>query len=105
MTKWIKFSKHTWDLAGSIVIFDKINFYYGVTDHWGLGFEINLYDRSLTFDVLHWYFGVEILHSEKHAMSNKVEKIDLFGDKSEAIKFGEKENTASDTRLNFSGMQ
>lgn len=28
-----------------------------------------------------------------------------FGDKSEAIKFGEKENTTSDTRLNFSGMQ
>lgn len=78
MNKWIKFSKHTWGLAGSIVIFDKINFYYGVTDHWGLGFEINLYDRSLTFDVLHWYFGVEILHSEKYTVFEPRSKGDLF---------------------------
>lgn len=64
MSKWIKFSKHTWGLAASILIFNKINFYAGITDHWGIGVNINFYDRSLTFEVLNVYCGVEILHKE-----------------------------------------
>ena len=64
MSKWIKFSKHSWGLSRSIVIFDKINFYAGVTDHWGIGFDINFYDRALTFEILCWYFGVEIFHKD-----------------------------------------
>lgn len=62
MSKWIKFSKQSWGLAGSILIFDKINFYAGWADHWGLGFDVNFYDRALTFNVLNVYFGVEVLH-------------------------------------------
>lgn len=64
MSKWIKFSKHSWGLDASILIFNKINFYAGWTDHWGIGVNINFYDRSLTFEVLNAYFGVEVLHGE-----------------------------------------
>jgi hypothetical protein len=78
MGKWIKFSKHGWGLAGSILIFNKINFYAGWTDHWGIGVNLNFYDRSLTFEVLNAYFGVEILYSEKHTVSEPRSKGDLF---------------------------
>lgn len=67
MGKWIKFSKHVWGLAGSILIFNKINFYCGLTDHWGIGANVNFYDRSLTFELFNVYLGVEILHSDREA--------------------------------------
>jgi hypothetical protein len=78
MGKWIKFSKHSWGLAGSILIFNKINFYAGVTDHWGVGANVNFYDRSLTFEILCWYLGVEIFHSEKYTITEPRSKGDLF---------------------------
>lgn len=65
VSKWIRFDKSSWGLSRSIVIFNKVNFYAGVTDHWGLGFDINFYDRSFTIDILHWYIGVEVWHSEQ----------------------------------------
>ena len=67
MSKWIKFSKSVWGLGGSILIFNKINFYCGATDHWGIGANINFYDRSLTFELFNVYLGVEILHSDREA--------------------------------------
>lgn len=78
MTKWIKFSKHKWGFASSILIFDKINFYAGVTDHWGVGANVNFYDRAITFEILCWYFGVEILHSEKYTVFEPRSKGDLL---------------------------
>lgn len=64
MNKWIKAYKTTWGLSVGLTLFDKINFYIGRADHWGLGFDISFYDRSLTFNVLNIYFGVEIWHSD-----------------------------------------
>ena len=64
MTKWIKFSKSYWGLSASLVLFDKVCFYAGKTDHWGIGAEINFHDRSLTFEILNVYAGVEIWHSK-----------------------------------------
>lgn len=62
MSKWIKFEKSSWGLSVAIVIFNKVAFYAGQTDHWGIGFNVNLYDRSITFEILNLYAGVEIFH-------------------------------------------
>ena len=62
--KFVKIEKSTWGLSGAIVFFDKVSFYAGWADHWGLGFDINFYDRALTFNVLNAYFGVEVWHKE-----------------------------------------
>lgn len=64
MAKWIRLEKSSWGLSRSIVIFNKISFYAGVTDHWGIGANINFYDRALTFEFLCWYFGVEVWYGE-----------------------------------------
>lgn len=64
MAKWIKFEKSHWGLSASIVIFGRIAFYAGTTDHWGIGFDINFYDRSFTMEILNLYAGVEIFHAE-----------------------------------------
>lgn len=60
MSKWIRIQKYLWAPGGQIVIFNKIAFYLGTTDHWGIGFEINFYDRSITFEILNLYMGVEV---------------------------------------------
>lgn len=62
MAKWIKVEKSSWGLSAAIVIFNKIVLYAGRTDHWGIGFDINFYDRSLTFEILSLYAGIEIYH-------------------------------------------
>jgi|LakMenEpi03Aug12_release.lakeMendotaPanAssembly.Ray.scaffolds.fasta_scaffold52467_13 hypothetical protein len=64
MSKWIKIEKSSWGLSGSIVLFNSICFYAGRTDHWGIGANINLYDRSFTFEILNLYMGIEFWHSE-----------------------------------------
>jgi hypothetical protein len=58
--KWIKIEKSPWGLSGSIVLFDTVCFYAGKTDHWGIAAEINFYDRSIGFEILNLYMGVEI---------------------------------------------
>lgn len=78
MNKWIRFDKSSWGFSRSIVIFNKINFYAGVTDHWGLGFDVNFYDRSFTIDILCWYLGVEIWHSEDYTVFEPRSKGDLL---------------------------
>jgi len=60
MPKWIKFSKSYWGLSVSLVLFDKVCFYAGKTDHWGIAAEINFYDRSISFEILNLYAGVEV---------------------------------------------
>ena len=62
MSKWIKIERSSWGLSAAIVIFDKIVLYAGRTDHWGIGADINFYDRSLTFEILNLYAGIEIYH-------------------------------------------
>lgn len=57
--KLIRFEKSHWGLSASIVMFSRFSFYCGTTDHWGIGFDINFYDRSITFEILNLYAGVE----------------------------------------------
>jgi len=63
VSKWIKFEKSSWGLSASMILLDKICFYAGKTDHWGIGTNINLYDRSITFEILNLYAGVEVWRS------------------------------------------
>lgn len=62
MAKWVRVQKSPFGMSTAIEMFNKIAFYAGKTDHWGLGFEINFYDRSFTIEVLNWYVGFEIYH-------------------------------------------
>lgn len=61
--KWIRFERSQWGLSASIVLFNAVSFYAGKTDHWGIGADINFYDRSLTFEIFNLYAGIEIWHS------------------------------------------
>lgn len=65
MAKWFRFEKSSWGLSASIVMFNKVCFYAGKTDHWGIGANINLYDWSLNFEIFNCYTGVEIWHKVK----------------------------------------
>lgn len=67
VSKWIKFEKAWWGPGGHIIMFNKVNFYAGVSDHWGIGFNINFYDRAITFEILNLYMGVEVWYSEDQA--------------------------------------
>lgn len=62
MSKWIKISKSYFGLSASAVFFNKVCFYIGRSDHWGIGFDVNFYDRSITFEILNLYAGIEIWH-------------------------------------------
>jgi hypothetical protein len=64
MNKWIRFSHYS-GLGGNLTLFNKINFYGGSAEMWGIGIKIGPYDRSLTFEILNLYIGVEIFHSHK----------------------------------------
>jgi len=60
VSKWIKIEKSSWSFGGAIVLFNTLAFYIGRTDHWGVGANINFYDKSITFELLNLYFGVEL---------------------------------------------
>lgn len=60
MTKWVRHETSKWGLSSALVFFDRICFYVGKTDHWGVGFDINFYDRSFTIELLNWYTGIEL---------------------------------------------
>jgi hypothetical protein len=63
MANWIKFEKAWLGIGGHVIIRNKINIYAGMSDHWGIGFNVNFYDRSITFEIFNLYFGVEVWHS------------------------------------------
>jgi hypothetical protein len=65
MSKWIRVKKEKWDYSAYILLFNKIRLYAGKTDHWGIGIEYCHYDRSLTFEALNLYTGMEILHKQR----------------------------------------
>lgn len=82
MTKWVQFSRSKWGLASSLVFFNKINFYAGQSDHWGIGANISFYDRSLTLEILNLYLGVEIWHEDSDIIEveNKLHPPQVFRD-------------------------
>lgn len=59
----IKFEK-SWIGTRSLTINDKIRFFAGTSDHWGIGINYCHYDRSLTVDILHWYIGLEVWNND-----------------------------------------
>lgn len=61
MAKWIKFEKGFLD-SGSMTINDKVVFFIGRAGTWGISAEIDLYDRSLTLQILNLYIGFEVYH-------------------------------------------
>ena len=63
MSKWIKFERGVFGLSASAIMFDKIVFYAGRSDSWGISAEISFYDRSFTIKILNLYTGIEILRS------------------------------------------
>jgi hypothetical protein len=59
MTKWIKFE--SWSgISTSMIVANKFCFYVGKTDRWGIAVAISTYDRSITFEILNIFFGVEV---------------------------------------------
>ncbi len=64
VSKWIKTDKYWWGFGGHVVLFDKVAFYLGTTDHWGIGIQASFYERSITLDILNLYMGVEIWRSD-----------------------------------------
>ena len=63
MSKWIKLDQGVFGLSASATLFDKIVFYVGRSDSWGISAEVCFYDRSITFKILNLYMGAEIFHS------------------------------------------
>jgi hypothetical protein len=72
VSKWIKVQKYYWGAGGHIEIFNKVVFYAGVRDSWGIGFDISFYDRSITLNILNLYFGVEVWRTDKEAIEEFV---------------------------------
>ena len=63
MSKWIKYHESSLGISAAIVILDRIVIYWGRTDHWGIGSNVNLYERSITFEILNLYAGIEFVRS------------------------------------------
>jgi len=68
VSKWIKTIKYAWAFGGQVEIFDKVVFYAGVRDSWGIGFDISFYDRAITLNILNLYFGIEVWRTDKEAI-------------------------------------
>jgi hypothetical protein len=52
------------EMSASLVLFDRVCFYAGKTDHWGIAAEVNFYDRSISFEIFNLYAGVEVWRKE-----------------------------------------
>lgn len=59
--------KKQWYGGYHLTIFNKINLYAGKKSWMNpeIGIDLNLYDRALTFNVIFFYFGAEVYHSEQ----------------------------------------
>jgi hypothetical protein len=64
VSKWIRAGKSEWGLGAYLTLFNKVHFYCGTADNLGVAINISLYDRSLTFQLLHIYAGFEVFHGE-----------------------------------------
>jgi hypothetical protein len=64
VSKWIKYHESSIGISAAIEIFNRVVIYWGSSDHWGIGANINLYERSITFEILNLYAGIEIYHKD-----------------------------------------
>ena len=70
MSKWIKLERGVFGLSASATLFDKIVFYAGRSDSWGISAEVSFYDWSLTFKIFNLYAGIEILRKRDWTIDN-----------------------------------
>lgn len=65
VSKWIKLEKQ-WHGSYHLTIGNKVNFYAGGRGlrYPALGFDIDTYDRCITFNLIFFYVGVEVWHKE-----------------------------------------
>lgn len=54
----------SWIGTRMIVINDSVEFFIGRGGSWGIGIEVDLFDRSLTIRILNIYMGVAVYHNE-----------------------------------------
>ena len=62
MAKWIKFEKGDWGFSASMTVANKVSFFIGTADSWGISAKISFYDQSLVLQILNLYTGFEIYH-------------------------------------------
>ena len=65
VSRFARYEKSSWNFGGALVLFETVSCYIGRTDHWGIGANINFYDRSFTIEILNLYLGVEVYRKEK----------------------------------------
>jgi hypothetical protein len=65
VSRFARYEKSSWNFGGALVLFETVSFYIGRTDHWGIGANINFYDRSFTIEILNLYFGVEVWNRKR----------------------------------------
>ena len=78
VNKVIKLERGVFGLSASATLFDKIVFYAGRSDSWGIGIDVSFYDRSITFKIFNLYTGMEMLHSKAWLDREYKSKGDLF---------------------------
>lgn len=59
----IKFEK-TWLGTRTMIINDKVEFFIGTGSSWGIGVEIDQFERCLMFRILNIYMGITVYHNE-----------------------------------------
>lgn len=64
MAKWIKIEKPWHKLSVHAILFNKIDFFAGRSDSWGISIEYNPYERGIIFKILNFYAGFEVWHSD-----------------------------------------
>ena len=70
MSKLVKLERGVFGLSTSATLFDKIVFYAGRSDSWGISAEVSFYDWSLTFKIFNLYAGIEILRKKDWTIDN-----------------------------------
>ena len=58
----IKFEK-SWIGSRSMTINNKVRFFFGKSDRWGLEASYTHYDRAFNLLIIHWYLGFEVWYS------------------------------------------
>lgn len=71
MDKIIKNTSLPWLKSYSFCLFNKLNFYAGVSDGWGIGIEWVTYDRALTINFIKFYVGVELWYGPDKFITNE----------------------------------
>ncbi len=64
MAKWIKFEKPWHGLSVHMTVADKVDFFAGKSDSWGIEASYSPYDRSIILKIFNLYAGFEVWHKD-----------------------------------------